>query len=136
MSTATKPLAFNIPEAGSSEALHTALLSAFVVAYKDEIGPIPSPTALNKLLKASNALSSLTPQVQRRFSSWVRCAYRKDAYISAAEAVRTTGNIYFATGAVADSLPLSSRVALPEFHHPVLQILFGDLRWEGPLDRV
>jgi hypothetical protein len=38
--------------------------------------------------------------------------------------------------AVADSLPLSSRVALPEFHHPVLQILFGDFRGEGALDRV
>lgn len=71
MSTAAKPLAFNIPEAGSSEALHTALLSALVVAYKDEIGTTPSPAALNKLLKSPNALSSLTPQVQRRFSSWV-----------------------------------------------------------------
>lgn len=48
--------AFVDSEAGSPDALNTALFSAFITAYKTELGTTPSYPAVHKLIQASDAI--------------------------------------------------------------------------------
>ncbi|HEU5337316.1 MAG TPA: class I SAM-dependent methyltransferase, partial [Terriglobales bacterium] len=78
MSTAARPLRSPIAEAGSPDALNTALLSACLSIRKQQAAKISSPAAVFRLLHAADALSPLPTHVQRRFKSWLPALSAED----------------------------------------------------------
>jgi len=72
MRAVAEPFVFSLPDAGSPDALNVSLLGACVAACKDQVTKASAPEAVLKLFRDADVLSSLSPQVQRRFISWVK----------------------------------------------------------------